>query len=41
MFDSEYNTEDYKSPKTNIGIIIRNPEMLKLVADHLKIKKNS
>ena len=27
------------SPKINIGTIMRNPEMLKLVLDHLKTKK--
>ena len=39
MVDSEYSTEDYKSQKINIGTIMRNPEMSKLVPDHLKTKK--
>ena len=39
MVDSEYSTEGYKSPKINIGVIMRNPEMLKFIPDHLKTKK--
>ena len=39
MFDSEYNTEDYNSPKINIKTIMRNPEMLKFVPDYLETKK--
>ena len=39
MVDSEYSIEDYKSPKINIGVIIKIPEMLKFVPDHLKTKK--
>ena len=33
----EYSTEDYNSPKINIGTIMRNPEMLFLIT--LKLKK--
>ena len=29
----------YKSLNTNTGIVMKNPEMLKLVPDHLKTKK--
>ena len=39
MVDSEYSTDSYKSPKISIGAIIKNPEMLKFVPDHLKTKK--
>ena len=38
MLDSEYSTEDYKSPKISIGARMKNSEMLKFVPDHLKIK---
>ena len=30
----------YKSLNINIGIVMKNPEMLKFVPDHLKTKKN-
>ena len=33
----EYSTEDYKSPKINIGTLMRNPEMLFLIT--LKLKR--
>ena len=36
MFDSEYGTEDYNT----IGVIMENSEMLKIIPDHLKTKKN-
>ena len=39
MVDSEYSTSIYKSLKISIGAIMKNPEMLKFVSDHLKIKK--
>ena len=29
-----------KSPKISIGPIMKNPEMLKFIPDHLKTKKN-
>ena len=38
MVDSEYSTDDYKYSKKSIGTIIKNPEMLKFVPDHLKTK---
>ena len=39
MVDSEYSTDSYKSSKVSIGAVIKNPEMLKIVHDHLKTKK--
>ena len=39
MVDTEYNTENYKSPKIIIVTIMRNPEILKFVPDHIKTKK--
>ena len=39
MADSEYSTDDSKSSKISIGAVIKNPEMLKFVPDHLKTKK--
>ena len=38
MFDSEYSAEDYKSPKINIGEIMRTLKILKFIPDHLKTK---
>ena len=38
MGDSEYNSDDYRSPKISIGAIIKNPEILRLVPDKLKTK---
>ena len=38
MVDSPYSTGNYKSSKINIGAVIKNPEMLKFVPDHLKTK---
>ena len=40
IIDSEYSTDDYKSPKIIIGAIIINPEKLKFAPDRLKSKKN-
>ena len=34
------NIGNYKSSKISIGAIIKNPEMLKFVSDHLKTKKD-
>ena len=34
------STGIYKSLNINIGTVMRNPEMLKLIPDHLKTKKN-
>ena len=39
MVDSEYSPDNYKSSKINIGAIIKNPQMLRFVSDHLKTKK--
>ena len=39
MIYNKCSTEDYKSPKINFGTITRNPENLKFVLDHFKIKK--
>ena len=39
MVDSGYSMDIYKSVKTSIGTVMRNPEMFKLVPDHLKTKK--
>ena len=40
MVDSEYSTDIYyKSLNISIGTVMRNPEMLKFVPDHLKTRK--
>ena len=39
MVDSEYSRNIYKSLNTSIGAVMKNPEMLKFVPDHLKTKK--
>ena len=39
MVDREYDMDIYKSVKINVGTEMRNPEMLKLVPNHLKTKK--
>ena len=39
MADSEYSTNIYKSLNINTGTVKRNPEMLRIVSDHLKTKK--
>ena len=39
MIDSEYGMDICKSSKNSIGTVMRNPEMLKFVPDHLKTKK--
>ena len=36
MIDSKYSIDIYKFAKISIGIVMRNPEMLKLVPDHRK-----
>ena len=38
MADSEYNVNKYKSLKISIGAIIRSPEMLRFISDHVKYK---
>ena len=37
--DSKNNPNSYKALKTSIGTIIKNPEMVRFVPDHLKTKK--
>ena len=37
MFDSKCRTDDYKCSKIIIGPVMKNPEMLKFVFDHLKL----
>ena len=39
MVDGEYSMDIYKSVKISIGTVMKNPEMLKFVPDHLKTKK--
>ena len=39
MIDSEYNTGIYNFLKISNEVVIKNPEMLRLVPDHLKTKK--
>ena len=41
MFGSEYSTDDYKSQKISIGVIMNSREMLKFVLGHLKTKMMS
>ena len=41
MVDSVYIAGDYKSSKISTATIIKNPEMLRLVPDHLKTKNMS
>ena len=36
MVDSEYSTENYKSSKISTEAIMKNPEMLRLIPNHLK-----
>ena len=39
MIDSENRMDVYKSIKISIGTVIKNPEMIKFVPDHLNTKK--
>ena len=39
MVDSKDSTNIYKCLNIKIGVIMKNPEMLKFVPDHLKTKK--
>ena len=39
MLDSEYNMDIYKSLQASIGAVMRTPEMLKFVPNHLKTKE--
>ena len=36
MVDSEYSTGNYMSSKASIKAVIKNPDILKFVLDHLK-----
>ena len=38
MIHSEYTTDNYKPLKVSIGATIKTPEMLELIAVHLKTK---
>ena len=39
MVNSEYSPDNYKSSKISIGSIIKNPELLRFIPDHLKTTK--
>ena len=39
MVDSDYNMDIYESVKISIGIVMRNPEIVKYVPDYLKTKE--
>ena len=39
MVDSEYSIDIYKFVEISIGAVMRNPEMLKFVPDHITTKK--
>ena len=39
MVDSEYSKDNSNNLKISTGAVIKNPEMLKFVPDHLKTKK--
>ena len=41
MVDSEYSMDIYQSLSISIGSVMRNPEIIKFVLDHLKTKKNT
>ena len=38
MVDSDYSPNNYKSLKISIGVVIKHPEMLRYISDHLKTK---
>ena len=38
MADSDYSTDNYKSLKISIGTVIKNPEMVRFIPNHLKTK---
>ena len=38
MFDSGYNIDIYESAKIKIGAVMINPEILKFIPYHLKLK---
>ena len=39
MIEIEYNRDIYKPVKNSIGTVMKNPEVIKLVPDHLQTKK--
>ena len=39
MVNREYSTHNYKFSKISTGATMKNPDMLRLVSDHLKTKK--
>ena len=39
MVDSDYSKDNSNNLKISTGAVIKNPEMLKFVPDHLKTKK--
>ena len=39
MVDNEHNMDIYESVKISIGVVMRNPNMLKFVPDQLKTNK--
>ena len=39
MVESEYSKNNCKSSNISIGTVIKNPEILEFVPDHLKFKK--
>ena len=39
MVNSENSPDNYKTLKVELGTIIKNPEILKFVLDHLNTKK--
>ena len=39
MVDSEYSPDNCKSLKISNGAIIKNPEMVRFISDHLKTTK--
>ena len=40
MLDSEHSMDIYISVKIDSGTVMKNPDMLKFVSDHLRTKKN-
>ena len=39
MVDGKYSSDNYKTSKISIGIVIKDPEMLIFVPDHVRTKK--
>ena len=38
MIDSKNNSDNYRTLKISIGVIIKDPKMLRFAPDHLKTK---